>query len=76
MDDFKNILSKQIRLSSRNTKIIKRVQDRRRIIFQDWIVRSPEDLVKQNNLILRQVLQQNSVDRIFSLDLAASRGSI
>lgn len=53
LKDFKHILNRQVKLSNRNQKIIKKVQDRRRILFKDQIARSPEEILKQNNCFLR-----------------------
>ena len=63
MKEFKNILNKQVKLTSRNTKVIKKVQDRRRFVFKDQLTRSPEDLLAQNNIMLRTYVQQSSVER-------------
>lgn len=40
-------------------------------MFQDKLVKSPEDLIKQNNLLIRKNIQLNSVERHESLALAS-----
>ena len=42
---------------------MQKVHESRRYLFQDALVHNPEDLVKQNNLMLRQFLHANSAER-------------
>ena len=51
--DFKHILHKQVKLSARNIKVIRKVQDKRRLIFRDALAYNPDDVIKENNLMLR-----------------------
>ena len=51
--------------------MLRKVQERRHVIFQDKLVKSPEDLLKQNNLYLRETIQANSVERHEQLALAS-----
>ena len=46
LSDFKQILHKQVKFSNRNSKVLKKVQERRQVIFQDKLVHSPDDLIK------------------------------
>ena len=39
--DFKAVLFKQVKLSSRNAKVLRKIQDRRQMIFQDKLVYNP-----------------------------------
>ena len=54
MKDFKEILNKQIKLTARTQKIVAKVQERRRLLFQDKLVMNPSDLAKQNHLLLEK----------------------
>ena len=39
------MLSKQVKLTKRNMKVIRKVQDRRHLIFKDTLAYSPEDVI-------------------------------
>ena len=43
------------------------------MVFQDKLVTNPQDLLHQNNIMLRQYLQSNSVERHESLFLASKK---
>ena len=57
LKDFKHILKKQVKLTNKNMKVLRKVQDRRHLIFRDALAHNPEDIIKENNLMLRTYVQ-------------------
>ena len=64
-------MNKQIKLTDRTTKIMSKVQERRRLLFQDKLIYNPSDLAKQNHLLMEKFTKVNKEKEDANLELAS-----